>query len=200
MNSLSTEFLCNSLILIQKTFLLKYSDSCLHAKLLHLCLTLRALWTVARHWSGLPCPPPEDFPDPGIEPRWVLYHLHHLGSPVWFTKVHKCPPLGVRLLKEACGSCVGHGNSATRIALSTKYIWFILNTRAFFTISHHLYSINSHCLYFPIKYSQKHSWPQAEETSLPCSSEYLQTWLNTLAYNTLYYYLWFYEYTIRESG
>ena len=39
-----------------------------------------ALWTVARqaplsvgfsreeHWSGLPCPPPGDLPDPGIEP------------------------------------------------------------------------------------------------------------------------------------
>ena len=38
------------------------------------------LWTVAReaplslgfsrqeYWSGLPCPPPEDLPDPGIEP------------------------------------------------------------------------------------------------------------------------------------
>ena len=21
------------------------------------------------HWSGLPCPPPRDLPDPGIEPR-----------------------------------------------------------------------------------------------------------------------------------
>ena len=53
------------------------------------------LWTVARqvspsmgfsrqeYWSGLPCPPPGIFPDPGIEPRvsyvscigrQVLYH------------------------------------------------------------------------------------------------------------------------------
>ena len=39
------------------------------------------LWTVAHqaplsmgsswqeYWSGLPCPPPEDLPDPGIKPR-----------------------------------------------------------------------------------------------------------------------------------
>ena len=39
------------------------------------------LWTVAHqaplsmgfsrqeHWSGLPCPPPGDLPDPGIKPR-----------------------------------------------------------------------------------------------------------------------------------
>ena len=42
--------------------------------------SLVTLWTVAcqapltigffrhKHWSGLPCPSPEDFPDPGIEP------------------------------------------------------------------------------------------------------------------------------------
>ena len=38
------------------------------------------------YWSGLPCPPPEDLPNPVIEPtslrnsligRWVLYHQHH---------------------------------------------------------------------------------------------------------------------------
>ena len=38
------------------------------------------------HWSGLPCPPPADLPNPGIEPgpshcRWILYHLNHQGSP-----------------------------------------------------------------------------------------------------------------------
>ena len=54
---------------------------------------LAAPWTVARqdprsmgfsrqeYWSGLPCPPPGDLPDPGIKltsvsciGRWVLYH------------------------------------------------------------------------------------------------------------------------------
>ena len=60
------------------------------------------LWTVARHAplsmgfsrqeerSGLPCPPPGDLPDPGIEltshhvsciGRWVLYCYGHLRSP-----------------------------------------------------------------------------------------------------------------------
>ena len=39
------------------------------------------------YWSGLPCPPPGDLPNPGIKPRspalWaVLYHLSHQGSPV----------------------------------------------------------------------------------------------------------------------
>ena len=63
---------------------------------------LATLWTVTcqallskgfsrqEYWSGLPCPPPGDLPDPGIEPtslytsfigRWVLYHYHHLKSP-----------------------------------------------------------------------------------------------------------------------
>ena len=46
-----------------------------------LCATL---WTVARqaplsvgffrqeYWSGLPCPPPGDLPDPGIEPTSLM--------------------------------------------------------------------------------------------------------------------------------
>ena len=50
-----------------------------------LCVTP---WTVARqaplsmgfsrqeYWSGLPCPPPGDFPDPGVEPA-------SLASPGW---------------------------------------------------------------------------------------------------------------------
>ena len=38
------------------------------------------------NWSGLPCPPPEDLPDPGIEaasPAWQAdsLQLSHLGSP-----------------------------------------------------------------------------------------------------------------------
>ena len=49
-------------------------------KSLQSCLTFAIQWTVARqallsmgfsrqeNWSGLPCPPPEDFPDPGTEP------------------------------------------------------------------------------------------------------------------------------------
>ena len=58
-------------------------------------------WTVAHqaplstgfsrqeYWSGLPCPPPGDLPNPRIKPvshvscigRQVLHHLRHLGSP-----------------------------------------------------------------------------------------------------------------------
>ena len=49
-------------------------------KSLQLCLTLYDPWIVARqaplsmgfsrqeNWSGLPCPPPGDLPDPGIKP------------------------------------------------------------------------------------------------------------------------------------
>ena len=43
------------------------------------------------YWSGLPFPPPGNLPNPGMEPstlvslalagRWILYQLHHLGSP-----------------------------------------------------------------------------------------------------------------------
>ena len=59
-------------------------------------------WTVARqallsmgfsrqeYWSGLPCPPPGDLPNPGIEPTSLtspalagrFFTTHHLGSPI----------------------------------------------------------------------------------------------------------------------
>ena len=33
------------------------------------------------YWSGLPCPPAGGLPNPGMEPRWIPYHLSHQGSP-----------------------------------------------------------------------------------------------------------------------
>ena len=54
---------------------------CVHAKSDFGCVQLFSTpWTIAcqaplslglsrqEHWSGLPCPPPRDLPDPGIEP------------------------------------------------------------------------------------------------------------------------------------
>ena len=72
-----------------------------HAKSLQSCPTLATSWIVSlqvplsmafsrqEDWSGLPCCPPGDLPNPGTEPaasyfscsgRWVLYNWHHLGS------------------------------------------------------------------------------------------------------------------------
>ena len=74
---------------------------CVHTKSLQLYPTLWDPWTVAHqaplskgfsrqeNWSGIPCSPSGDLPNPGIKPtspyafcisRWVLYHQHHLGS------------------------------------------------------------------------------------------------------------------------
>ena len=51
-------------------------------------------WTLARqpplsmgfsrqeYWSGLPCPPPEDLPNPDLlHCKWILYRPRHQGSP-----------------------------------------------------------------------------------------------------------------------
>ena len=55
------------------------SSACVHAKSLSPVRLFATLWTVAHQaplfmgfsrqecWSGLPCPPPGDLPDPGIE-------------------------------------------------------------------------------------------------------------------------------------
>ena len=63
-----------------------------------------APWTVARqaalsmgfsrqkYWSGLPCPPPGDLPNPGVKARSpalqvILYHLSHQGRPSLITEL-----------------------------------------------------------------------------------------------------------------
>ena len=70
-----------SVLRIRCPGVLTCSNLCVCVKLLQSCLTLFDLWTIARqaplsmgfsrqeYWSGLPCPPPWDLPNPGIEPR-----------------------------------------------------------------------------------------------------------------------------------
>ena len=57
--------------------------ACMCAKSLQSCRTLVSLWTVScqvplsmgfsrqEYWSGLPCPPPGDLPNPEMEPTDV---------------------------------------------------------------------------------------------------------------------------------
>ena len=50
------------------------------------------------YWRGLPCPPPGDLPNPGIEPmslhllhcRSILYQLSHKGSPMKVKVAQSC--------------------------------------------------------------------------------------------------------------
>ena len=61
------------------------------------------------HWSGLPCPPPGDLPDPGIEPAslksaplvgrlfttsttWEALNTYYLWSIAWSTIMNGLPP------------------------------------------------------------------------------------------------------------
>ena len=37
----------------------------------------------SRYWSGLPCPPPGDLPNPGIEPRSPALQVDSLPSVFW---------------------------------------------------------------------------------------------------------------------
>ena len=65
------------------------------AMLLQLCLTLCILWIVAlqaplsmgfsrqQYWSGLPCLPPGDIPDPGIEPASPALQVDSLPLSHW---------------------------------------------------------------------------------------------------------------------
>ena len=65
---------------IMNLFVIVTSEITMHAKLLQLCLTfcdsmdltcqapLSMGFSKQEFWSGLPCPPPSDLPNPGTEP------------------------------------------------------------------------------------------------------------------------------------
>ena len=72
-----------------------YATQLCHAVLSHVRLSATP-WTAKaplstefsrqEYWSGLPCPPPGDLPNPGIKPRsptlqQILYQLNHQGNP-----------------------------------------------------------------------------------------------------------------------
>ena len=75
-----------------------------------------ALWTVAfqaplfmrvpRHeyWSGLPCPPPRDLPDPGIEPVVLmspaLAGVFFTTSATWEALRSLGDPVNIRILSQ----------------------------------------------------------------------------------------------------
>ena len=77
-----------------------YRGTCVHALSLSCVRLFVTPWTVIRQapvsmgfprqecWSGLPCPPPGDLPDPGIKPKSPALQadslpLSHLGNPQW---------------------------------------------------------------------------------------------------------------------
>ena len=57
---------------------------CVCVESLQSCVTRLQLWTIARqaplpmgfsrqeYWGGLPCPPPGDLPNPGVEPTSLM--------------------------------------------------------------------------------------------------------------------------------
>ena len=61
-------------------------NACMHAKLLQLCPTLCEKAPLSMGffreecWSGLPCSPPGDLPDPGIEPHLLCLLNWQAGS------------------------------------------------------------------------------------------------------------------------
>ena len=78
------------------------------------------------YWSGLPCPPPRDLPNPGLlHCRWILYSLSHQGSPIILERVvhplsrgSSWPRNWIRICSLAGGFFTSW---ATRTAL--KYVW-----------------------------------------------------------------------------
>ena len=52
------------------------------------------------YWSGLPCPPPGDLPDPGMEPVSLNVYLHWQAGSLPLAPPWKPTPSGTTLLSE----------------------------------------------------------------------------------------------------
>ena len=73
------------------------------------------------YWSRLPCPPPEDLPDPGIKPtshvssigKWVLYLQCHLGTPQQYNRTQK--KKGVEKISKFSKLSVNREQSGRRV-------------------------------------------------------------------------------------
>ena len=86
--------------------------ACVCAQLIQSCLILCSPWTVAHqaplsmgfsrqeHWSGVPCPPPGDFPDPGIK-HASLVSLALAGMLFTTTATWKAPFSPIRFIISA---------------------------------------------------------------------------------------------------
>ena len=72
------------------------------------------LWTVAHqaplskgfsrqgYWSGLPCPPPENLPDPGMEPKSLMFPA--LAGEFFTTSVLRKPKIDIKVTTKSVRS------------------------------------------------------------------------------------------------
>ena len=89
---------------------------CVHAKLLQSCLTLGDLMDCSpplsmgfsrqEYWSGLPCPPPGDLPNPGIKPESLISPALAAG---FFTTSTTWEAQSAEQKRLKRGNCVGWG-------------------------------------------------------------------------------------------
>ena len=114
-----------------------YVCVCVHAKSFQSCLCV-ILWTAAcqaplsmgssrkEHWTGLPCPPPGDHPDPGTEPVSLTFPAmagrFSTTNTAWETQhmcactckcmsVHACTYIFIQMYTHVCTSPHTHIHS-----------------------------------------------------------------------------------------
>ena len=70
----------------------------------------------ARNWSGLPCPPPGDIPNPGIEPRYPALQVDSLPSePSGKPKCDSAEAATPTVIAKRLGECKKQGEQGNRI-------------------------------------------------------------------------------------
>ena len=96
------------------------------------CVRLFATpWTVAcqaplsrgisrqEYWSGLPCPPLEDFPNPGIQPRSPVLQMDSLSA-----ELPGKPPTHFYVLIIPLDPAITCSPQARRLRITFKYFFF----------------------------------------------------------------------------
>ena len=74
----------------------------------------------ARNWSGLPCPPPGDLPNPGIEPRYPALQVDSLpseppGKPKCDPNCDPAEAATPTVIAEELGECKKQGEQGNKI-------------------------------------------------------------------------------------
>ena len=127
------------------------------------------------YWSGLQFPSPEDFPDPGIEPRLLHWQVYGFFITPWFQTALK---------RNTTGLCWWSSGIGTHLPMEGKWVWSLVredSTRHRATKPvHHNYTEpkcprpvlgnkRSHCIEKPVRHNKQQPLLAATRES-PCTA------------------------------
>ena len=114
------------------------------------------------YWSGLPCPPPGDLLNPGIEPRsptcrQILYQLNHQGSPIFIFSSLKINSLlshdsMCQEHRRGLGSFIGCNQVLASAAFISRLVCFYSHSHDFWQVSVLCYLLSRDIHFLPCEF------------------------------------------------